>query len=307
MSYYTERHGMRNPIKQTYEIDSSKYAVLLGCCENYYDNIAWKYPVECEDGLGCCGLDKYRLADEMKYEIPDLYIDDYGFVGVPRIVNNMYNSGHTDLKYNQYALLDFIEFMYDNIYDIVKIEYHQFFNHYHLRKLSSKGIMIKFLTDINACFTKTGLLYKLTASGEVERVISNDVVTPDIVNKVLNIEEKGTRELLQEAIYLHRSHDPSAARDSVEKIWDAFERMKTYYRDLDKKESITQIVSNMAGGSVDYRDLIEEEFTKLTKIGNTFRIRHHETNKIEITDIRYYDYFFNRCLSLIALAVQYLK
>ena len=36
-------------------------------------------------------------------------------------------------------------------------------------------------------------------------------------------------------------------------------------------------------------------------------LRHHETNRTDITDIRYYDYFFNRCLSLIALAIQYLE
>lgn len=63
----------------------------------------------------------------------------------------------------------------------------------------------------------------------------------------------------------------------------------------------------MANGNQNYIDLFNDEFTTLTKIGNTFRIRHHETNKINITDNRYYDYFFNRCLSLIALAIQYLQ
>lgn len=82
--------------------------------------------------------------------------------------------------------------------------------------------------------------------------------------------------------------------------------MKTYCRDLDIQQSANRIVADMAGGSDDYKKLLGEEFDKLTKIGNNFRIRHHETNKIEITDVRYYDYFFNRCLSLIALAVQYL-
>ena len=43
------------------------------------------------------------------------------------------------------------------------------------------------------------------------------------------------------------------------------------------------------------------------KYYNDYRIRHHETDKVEITDVRYYDYFFNRCLSLIALAIQYLQ
>ncbi|MBR7683718.1 hypothetical protein KDK43_03735 [Streptococcus equi subsp. zooepidemicus] len=56
-----------------------------------------------------------------------------------------------------------------------------------------------------------------------------------------------------------------------------------------------------------YENLFNKEFGELTSIGNNFRIRHHETNKINIPDQRYYDYLFNRCLSLIALAIQYLE
>ena len=56
-----------------------------------------------------------------------------------------------------------------------------------------------------------------------------------------------------------------------------------------------------------YKTLFSAEFNELTTIGNKFRIRHHETNKIDIVDIRHYDYFFNRCLSLIDLALQYLR
>lgn len=62
----------------------------------------------------------------------------------------------------------------------------------------------------------------------------------------------------------------------------------------------------MAGGKTEYITMFDAEFIELTKIGNNFRIRHHETNKIDITDVRHYDYFFNRCLSMIALAIQYL-
>ncbi|MCT1171447.1 hypothetical protein P7H71_07355 [Lactococcus lactis] len=53
-------------------------------------------------------------------------------------------------------------------------------------------------------------------------------------------------------------------------------------------------------------ELFNLEFRALTDIGNKFRIRHHETNKVDIADIRYCDYLFNRCLSLINLAIQYL-
>lgn len=306
MNYFTERNGMRKPIAQTYDIDPSKYCVLLGCCEKYYDNIAWLYPKECDDELGCCGLDKYRLAAEMRYEIPDLYISSYGLIEAPGVANNTYGAGQNVEKYNQYALLDFIEFMYNNVHDINNCGFHKFYNHYHLLTMPSRKVMIVFLNDINSYFSKTGLLYHLNANGEVVRVIPNDVATPDIVNTVLSIKEEDTRSLLQEALILHRSHAQNAARDSVEKLWDAFERMKTYYS-ANKKESANQIIADMAGDSEDYRKLFDEEFTKLTIIGNDYRIRHHETNKFDITDVRYYDYFFNRCLSLIALAVQYLR
>ena len=62
----------------------------------------------------------------------------------------------------------------------------------------------------------------------------------------------------------------------------------------------------MAKGDDNFVELFNLEFRALTDIGNKFRIRHHETNKVDIADIRYYDYLFNRCLSLINLEVQYL-
>jgi hypothetical protein len=93
----------------------------------------------------------------------------------------------------------------------------------------------------------------------------------------------------------------------TEKIWDALERLKTYYVVYNKKNSVKKIVNDMANGQEDFVNLFNTEFKALTDIGNDYRIRHHETNKIDITDSRYYDYFFNRCLSLMALSVQYLE
>ena len=133
------------------------------------------------------------------------------------------------------------------------------------------------------------------------------MLSDEVIDTVLSIDDKGINELLKEAIDLHRSHNPSASRNAVEKLWDAFERLKTYYVQFDKKDSSNKIIADMAGDSEDYKELFKDEFMKLTKIGNNYRIRHHETDKIEINDDRYYDYFFNRCLSLIALAVQYIK
>lgn len=112
--------------------------------------------------------------------------------------------------------------------------------------------------------------------------------------------------MLKDAVALYKTPNPANRQDSVEKIWDALERLKTYYTTLNKKKSSEKIVMAMADGHEDFENLFNTEFIALTTIGNQFRIRHHETNKIDITDINYYDYLFNRCISLIALAIQYL-
>ena len=56
-----------------------------------------------------------------------------------------------------------------------------------------------------------------------------------------------------------------------------------------------------------YKKLFDEEFAQLTKIGNEFRIRHHETNKTDIIDNNYYSYFYHRCFALLELALKYLN
>ena len=94
---------------------------------------------------------------------------------------------------------------------------------------------------------------------------------------------------------------------AVEKIWDAFERLKTYYSPtLDKKKSLEKIINDMSENKEPYKNLFEKEFSELTVIGNSFRIRHHETTKADIEDNRHFEYFYKRCLSLISVAIQYL-
>ena len=110
--------------------------------------------------------------------------------------------------------------------------------------------------------------------------------------------------MLQEAT---KYYEEGNLKIAVEKLWDAFERLKTYYSPtLDKKNSINKIIRDMSNNNAPYREIFEKEFRELTAIGNNFRIRHHETTKIDIEDNRHYDYFYKRCLSLISFAIQYL-
>lgn len=63
----------------------------------------------------------------------------------------------------------------------------------------------------------------------------------------------------------------------------------------------------MSKNNSDYKELLKNEFSTLTIIGNDFRIRHHETNKKEICCKEHYDYLFNRCLSVLKLATSVLR
>lgn len=94
---------------------------------------------------------------------------------------------------------------------------------------------------------------------------------------------------------------------ATEKIWDAFERIKTFYKQYDKKGSITKLIDIVSKNNAEYREMVEEEFTSLTKLGNDFRIRHHETNKKDICCIEHYDYLFHRCIAVLRLVTSVLR
>ncbi len=300
MELYTERHGLRKPIRRTNKISVDVYGVLLDICKKYYKNLTHLYALEQHNDFMNkdyieFNLDKFEKR--MKIKIPDLYRNEIGRILQPQ----------EDDEYDQYALIDLIEYVAQNIKDIIEgWNSERYKNYWDIRCLDTDVIFNQYRDEINEMFQEAGLLYSLTNDKIVERIVESSPLTPEIEEQVDQISEAGTRELMKDAIALYKTPYPNARQDSVEKIWDALERLKTYYRPLDKSKSVSKIIDDMSSGRSEYIDLFEQEFRSLTKIGNKFRIRHHETNKVDITDNKHYDYFFNRCLSLIALAIQYL-
>ena len=306
MALFTERHGMRKQIERTSIINIEMYSLLFDSCKNYYDNLAWLFPAQCTDGLGCYGIDLDKFNILLKFEIPNLYRNThYGTIDKPS--SDQY--GSKVVEYDQYALLDFIEFIAINCrdYSYNENDFHSYFQHYHFTLLKTCNIFEIFRTEINNIFEKTGLLFILTKDKIIERVVENSILTNEVITTIKSVKEQGTKELLDNAISFFKQPNPESRKLAVEKIWDALERLKTFYTTLDKKTSAEKIVNDMSNGQIAFIKLFDNEFKYLTDIGNNYRIRHHETDKIDIIDIRYYDYFFNRCLSLISLAVNYLE
>ena len=157
-----------------------------------------------------------------------------------------------------------------------------------------------FINEINAVFDFNNISLKLV-NGKVENSVEHYIKGVELTS----IEETGLKELLKEA---NKYYEKENFNIAVEKIWDAFERLKTYYSPtLDKKKSVSKIIEDVSSNKEPFKDLFNKEFIELTTIGNNFRIRHHEITKIDIDDERHYDYFYKRCLSLITTVLEYLN
>lgn len=101
----------------------------------------------------------------------------------------------------------------------------------------------KFETEINEILKLNGIAVEL----KNRRIISLDLA---ILDETAKVDEMGLNKLVEAANNLYKDHKYSLA---VEKIWDAYERMKTYYSpELDKKKSANKIIKKLSAGNDAY-------------------------------------------------------
>lgn len=157
-----------------------------------------------------------------------------------------------------------------------------------------------FENELNAIFKLHNIGVELRAD-EIHSSIS-ETLAPYV-----KINEAGIEELIRTAedLYIKVKGKYSYA---VEKIWDAFERIKTYYYPtLDKRKSAEKIIENISYGNENIKKMFDIEFKALTNIGNSYRVRHHEIDKIDISKELHYKYFYKRCLALISVILENLQ
>lgn len=135
-------------------------------------------------------------------------------------------------------------------------------------------------------------------NGKIEKNVEHQVV--DLQN--IQISEVRLHKLVQEAAVYYEDGKLDIA---VQKLWGAFERLKTYFEE-DKKTSVKILIEKMCDGQEEIGQVLEREFYALTKIGNEFTIRHQERGIVEIKDQRHYEYFYKRCMAIISTALKYL-
>jgi len=250
-------------------------------------SFGYYYPDDCPDGEGVCGCNEYILSKALEAEIPD--------ITWPLDPDNVPPT---------LTVLDVLEFCHRAVGEPIKLKFHSFFNHHHLDFDHEKGQAI-FREDINRIFSRNGLAYELCSDGYIKR-LAPEVLRDDIKSAVFFTGDDKLNQLLNDAIAKYLDPDLKVRQESLEKLWDAWERLKTIEPGIDKKASVRVLLDRVANEPT-FRDTIEREAKELTRIGNTFEIRHSETDKAPLKKSEYVDYLFHRLFAFIRLVLKTTK
>lgn len=151
---------------------------------------------------------------------------------------------------------------------------------------------------MNSIFARNGLAYEMGLDALITRIVEGPVAI-QLHNAIFDSGDEETDRLLETARIRFFDRDPDAAQRSIEALWDAFERLKTHL-DTNSKRNSAEALVTVTAHSAQEKELIEEEMRSLTKIGNNWRIRHHEMNKFELgADRLRRDYLFLRMFALL--------
>lgn len=209
--------------------------------------------------------------DWVKEKLEELHIIDVHNLLINGLFKKKYFTDYVE-KNNSEAQHELEEIDIDDFFKNAKIEFEKFIK---------KSMIINEVFDLSTV---------LDMNVNIELLFDNKVNTND---NELN-------KLIEEAKERFLSNDKQVG---LEKLWDAYERLKTYFS-KNKKVSSEKIV-NIITANFD-ENFVKDEFKALTNIGNSYRIRHHEIDKKELTS-KHINYFFFRMMSLIDLCLLFLN
>jgi len=287
---FTERHGMTEPrVKEELDVEATKGLLTVIKAKMGENLFAESFPELCDDSpnppIGC-DYDKLK-AGLAAYKI--IWPDDWP---IRRDGNDEWP---TDPQ-----LFDLLEFLYEHAGLPHGYAWHSFFGHDHLTFDKEKG-RAKFAEDINRFFERNGLAFDLK-DGEVIRIAPTGLqeVLATTVFKTGDAELDRLLETAREK-FLNRSLD--VRKEALEKLWDAFERLKTVEPGSDKKVTSKALLDKAATEPV-LREHLEIDAKELSWLGNNLMIRHTEVGKPPIAESAQVDYLFHRMFALIRLLLK---
>ena len=299
MTYFSDREAGPQ-VAVTEDINQTVWGAVLSLIETRVNDgsLAHGFPSHCPDGNAIEGTDINAMWNAIRAEIRDIVTED---TESWHLFCSRYQP--TDSPPDTLAILDLIEFVSRNIAQSVHCDWHSFYKHHHLSLNRQEGLE-KFVEDINRIFSRNGLAYQLTDNGLIKRTLPPQIGTL-LKRTVFSTGDQNLDKLLDTAIERFRLPKPESRQDALEKLWDAFERLKTIEFPKDKKESANLLITNAISDDFPvFRSAVTEEFKALTDLGNMLWIRHSEQDKEPVGDNGAKDYLFMRLFLLIWLVLK---
>ena len=269
---------------------------LLSIIESRIDDGSFgqRFPDTCPDGGAVCGTDRDRFCRVACVVVSGVF--DLEFSEATHSFRFARDAVPSTLE-----ILDFVEFCFQNVAEARHAGYHSFFKHHHLTFDREAGRDL-FRQDVNAILARTGLVFELLEEGRIRRLAP--VVLREVLSQAtFSTGDANLDELLETARRKYLSPEESERRIGLDKLWDAFERIKTL-EDADKRRGASLILDKAAPTSPKLRQALEREAKELTDLGNVLMIRHHEISREPVAASEHIDYLFGRMFSLVRLLLK---
>lgn len=285
-TYYTDReYGALAP-----SIDIIDERVWVGLYTLIQTRIGdgsfgFRFPEQCPDGNGPCGCDEQKFHRVLAAEIP--------------AINWPLSPEETP---ETPVILDLLEFCARAVGKPIQGTYHSYFGHHHLSWDHEAGLSC-FVAEVNMLFRRNALAFELTPDGEARRLLPAPLAEA-LSCTLFQTGDDETDRLLEVARRRILSPKLEDRQDALEKLWDAFERLKTLEPGANKREQADALLDRVAAPGSAFRQALGGEATELTTIGNRFRIRHSEVTQETLTSQDQIDYVFTRMFAFIRILLR---
>ena len=293
MQYFSDREGVEVPRNVT-EISPTVWGGITDLIQKRVDDVSFgqRFPSGCVDDRDiCAGVDGFRFKGAIQAAVP--------------AISELYDSSREIIPIETPRLLvamDIIEFCWKAVSKGERGGRHPYWDHHHYVNFDKEAGQSEFSDDINFIFRRNGLAFTLTEQGRVERILPVQIGNV-LRSAIFQTKDPTLNELLETARHKFLSPDEKERREGLEKLWDAWERIKTI--DAPNKQAGATAMLDRAAGlpSSDFRVLLEAEAKALTDAGNAFQIRHFEVGKEPLNNPQHVDYLFYRMFAMLNLVL----
>lgn len=296
--YFSDReNGPRARTEQV--ISPTVWAGLVATVQALVNSgaLGLRFPERCPDGQAICGCDSDALAASVTAEMPGLNWP----LETTHLEEGGYLSPHQAFAPDTLLILDFMEFVYAAVAKPILGKHHDYFSHHHLTFDQEAG-REEFRATVNRIFARNGVAFEMLSAGRVVRVLP-PVLGDDLKRTLFRTGDRTLDNMLEECRTKFSDRNPLVRREALERLWDAWERLKSLADPSDKKTSV-KIILDAVTSEPSLRARLEDEATELNSIGNSHLIRHSEVAQVPVVDTDQVDYLFHRLFAMIQLILR---